>query len=109
MVPLAESWDSGASAWTTQQREAYANDLDEPRALIAVTAKTNRSKADQDPSEWLPPHQPAHCQYIADWTVVKTRWGLTVDVAEKAVLTQIAAGCANVPLAITPAAQTDHM
>ncbi|MBX4180198.1 HNH endonuclease family protein, partial [Streptomyces geysiriensis] len=26
MVPLAESWDSGASAWTPQRREAYAND-----------------------------------------------------------------------------------
>lgn len=27
MVPLAEAWDSGASAWTAQRREAYANDL----------------------------------------------------------------------------------
>ncbi len=26
MVPLAESWGSGASAWTVQRREAYAND-----------------------------------------------------------------------------------
>ncbi len=25
-VPLAESWDSGASAWTPTEREAYAND-----------------------------------------------------------------------------------
>ncbi|MDW4918947.1 DUF1524 domain-containing protein, partial [Streptomyces californicus] len=26
MVPLAEAWDSGASAWSARRREAYAND-----------------------------------------------------------------------------------
>ncbi|WP_443068475.1 HNH endonuclease [Streptomyces sp. NBC_01352] len=41
LVPLAESWDSGASAWTTQERTAYANDLDDARALIAVSATSS--------------------------------------------------------------------
>ncbi len=100
MVPLAEAWDSGASAWTPKQREAYANDLNEPRALIAVTARTNRSKADQDPSEWLPPYEPARCGYITDWTVVKTRWHLTVDPAEKTALTDLATDCPNIPLTV---------
>ncbi len=45
MVPLAEAWDSGAHDWTPERREAYANDLDAERSLVAVTAKTNRSKA----------------------------------------------------------------
>jgi hypothetical protein len=30
IVPLTESWDSGASAWTPARREAYANDLTSP-------------------------------------------------------------------------------
>ncbi|GGR73341.1 hypothetical protein GCM10010220_26890 [Streptomyces parvulus] len=55
MVPLAEARGSGASAWTTKHREAYANDLEAERSLVAVTARTNRSKADQDPADWLPP------------------------------------------------------
>jgi len=55
LVPLAEAWESGASGWTAKDREAYANLLDDPSALIAVSAASNRSKADQDPATWLPP------------------------------------------------------
>ena len=53
-VPLKEAWDSGAWAWSPTQRQRFANDLSDPRALIAVTAGANRSKGDKDPSNWLP-------------------------------------------------------
>ncbi|MEV1167414.1 HNH endonuclease family protein [Nonomuraea sp. NPDC049784] len=98
LVPLAEAWDSGASNWTPQQREDYANDLSAPYHLVAVTARSNRSKADQDPADWLPPYEPARCRYVTEWTAVKVRWGLTVDTREKAALTEIAQGCPNEPL-----------
>ncbi|MER6149357.1 HNH endonuclease family protein [Streptomyces hirsutus] len=93
MVPLAEAWDSGASAWTPERREAYANDLDAERSLVAVTARTNRSKADQDPAEWLPPLASAHCTYTVDWVSTKLRWQLTVDDTERAALAELANGC----------------
>ncbi|MFF4554393.1 HNH endonuclease family protein [Streptomyces sp. NPDC001422] len=93
MVPLAEAWDSGASAWSPERREAYANDLDAERSLVAVTARTNRSKADQDPAEWLPPLLDARCTYVSDWVATKLRWSLTVDDREKVALAEIAAGC----------------
>ncbi|MFF7266447.1 HNH endonuclease [Streptomyces sp. NPDC008159] len=32
LVPLAESWDPGASAWTSAERQVYATELDDPRA-----------------------------------------------------------------------------
>ncbi|WP_069885947.1 HNH endonuclease family protein [Streptomyces luteocolor] len=93
MVPLAEAWDSGASQWSPAHREDYANDLDAERSLIAVTAKTNRSKADQDPAQWLPPLADARCTYAADWTATKLRWSLTADKAEVAALRELAEGC----------------
>ncbi|MEU9129363.1 HNH endonuclease family protein [Kitasatospora sp. NPDC048540] len=99
VVPLAEAWDSGASTWTPKERERYANDLHEPRALIAVTAKSNRSKADKDVSDWLPV-QNDQCEYVTDWTVVKTRWGLTIDQREQDTLRQLAAGCPNEPITV---------
>ncbi|MCX4853790.1 HNH endonuclease family protein [Streptomyces canus] len=82
MVPLAEAWDSGASTWSAARREAYANDQEAATSLVAVTARTNRQKADQDPSGWMPPAPTATCRYLAEWTATKLRWGLTADQGE---------------------------
>ncbi|MEI7055410.1 DUF1524 domain-containing protein [Nocardioides sp. CCNWLW239] len=95
MVPLKEAWESGADAWSDEEREAYANDLGDPRALIAVTAATNRSKADQDPADWMPDATSYHCTYVADWVAVKIRWSLVADRAEKAALEGVASGCGD--------------
>ncbi|WP_331751019.1 HNH endonuclease family protein (plasmid) [Streptomyces globisporus] len=103
MVPLAEAWDSGASQWTAARREAYANDLSAERSLVAVTAKTNRSKADKDPAEWLPPLADARCTYAADWVSTKLRWGLSVDEAEAEALAGLAEGCGQETVTFEPA------
>ncbi|WP_433789527.1 proprotein convertase P-domain-containing protein [Actinoplanes sp. CA-252034] len=95
LVPLAESWDSGSRNWTSAQRQAYANDLGDARALAAVTDNVNQSKGDQDPAEWTPSLTSVRCRYVTEWTAVKTRWGLTVDTAEKSALTGYAAACTN--------------
>ncbi|RSO06944.1 HNH endonuclease [Streptomyces sp. WAC 06783] len=93
MVPLAEAWDSGAYRWTAKRRELYANDLGYPRSLVAVTARANRSKADQDPAQWMPPAEDARCQYLDDWVSVKTRWALSVDGTEQQSLQQLSEVC----------------
>ncbi|MFE2047949.1 HNH endonuclease family protein [Streptomyces sp. NPDC059459] len=98
LVPLAEAWDSGAGTWTAAEREAYANDLDDQRALIAVTAKSNRSKSDQDPTTWQPPADTYRCQYFTDWVTIKSRWGLAIDPAEQQTLTNLADDCPNTPV-----------
>ncbi|MFD9575713.1 HNH endonuclease family protein [Streptomyces sp. NPDC059982] len=93
LVPLAESWDSGASTWTAKRREAYANDLASPTSLIAVTAKSNRAKADKDPAEWLPPAVGYHCTYVTGWVETKLRWSLTADDREREALLGLAEDC----------------
>lgn len=80
MVPLAEAWRSGAWAWTAAQRMDFANDLEDSRSLIAVTASLNRSKGDRDVAGWLPLR--AQCNYISNWIAVKWRFDLTVDPIE---------------------------
>jgi hypothetical protein len=83
MVPLKEAWESGAHSWNDGKRRSYANDIGDERSLIAVSAKSNRSKSDRDPKDWMPTAKSYTCQYISDWVAVKYRWDLTMDKAEK--------------------------
>ncbi|WPP32260.1 HNH endonuclease family protein [Streptomyces sp. CL7] len=104
MVPLAEAWDSGAYAWTAARREAYANDQGAPSSLVAVTASSNRSKADQDPAEWLPRVADVHCRYVVEWVGTKLRWSLTADEVEIEALNQVAESCEGWSVTYEPAA-----
>ena len=92
LVPLANAWRSGAASWTTAQRENFANDLDDPQ-LVAVSAGSNRSKGDQDPSTWKPPATDNWCHYAESWIAVKTHWQLTTTAAEKSALADMLERC----------------
>jgi hypothetical protein len=93
MVPLAEAWESGASAWTAERREQYANDMRRHGALIAVTAAMNESKSDKDPAEWMPPDQGSWCRYVNAWIIEKHDWHLTIDRAEQRALHNVLTTC----------------
>ena len=93
MVALAEAHASGGYAWTMATKEAFANDQGDARALVAVTASSNRGKGDQYPGEWKPLRE--RCRYIGEWTAVKTRWDLTVDQTEKESLLLLAGQCGD--------------
>lgn len=93
LVPLADAWRSGAASWDDERRRAFANDLTQPGTLLAVTGRTNQSKSDSSPDQWLPPDRTAWCAYATDWVGVKTTWQLSVTPAEKATLVQVLAGC----------------
>jgi hypothetical protein len=92
-IPLKEAWDSGASAWSSDKRKEFANDLGFGGSLIAVTASSNRSKSDRDPADWLPVNTGYRCSYVTNWVKVKIRWGLTVDKLELASLKELAQVC----------------
>lgn len=106
LVPLAEAWDSGASLWSPARRQGFANDLGFDRALIAVSAASNRSKSDRDPAEWLPPLASARCAYLADWVAVKLRWSLSADAAERLALVSAGSSCAGLTVPLRPAPAT---
>lgn len=99
MVPLKEAWDSGAWRWSPGTREDFANDLGYAHSLVAVSASSNRSKSDRDPTEWLP--SLGRCAYAKYWIGVKYRWRLSVNPAEKSTLTRVLGGCP--PLMVLPA------
>ena len=89
MVPLGNAHDSGAWNWSANRREQYANYLDDPQHLIAVTASANRSKGARGPEEWKPDNRTYWCQYAVDW--------ITVTQAEHDALVQMLKTCVNRP------------
>ena len=82
VVALKEAWDSGAWAWSSATRKAYANDTSDKRTLLAVTDNVNQQKSDKDPSNWVPPQKSYLCTYLGNWISVKARWNLSMDQSE---------------------------
>jgi uncharacterized membrane protein YhaH (DUF805 family) len=92
-VPLKEAWDSGAHAWDETTRRQFANDLSYAGSLIAVTARSNRTKSASDPAGWLPPNRDYWCVYLVTWVEVKIRWNLSADAREVEAIRSAGASC----------------
>jgi hypothetical protein len=90
VVPLAAAWAQGASRWTAQRREAFANDLGN---LIATTAGPNESKGDDTADKWIPPNAAFGCAYGRVVVTVKQRYDLSVTAAEDAALRRLLGTC----------------
>jgi len=93
LVPLHEAHRSGGHAWTREQRQRYANALDDPMHLVAVDKRANRAKGDKPPQSWMP-QNPAHrCPYLRAWLDVKERWSLTQTPAERTYIDTALTAC----------------
>jgi hypothetical protein len=93
LVPLGNAARSGGQAWDRVTKRRYANDLDDPRHLIAVDASANRAKGDRGPEKWMPPRSSHRCPYLRAWVAMKRRWNLGVSPSERAALTSGLATC----------------
>jgi hypothetical protein len=92
VVALANAWRSGASsaAWSTADREAYAND---PEVLLSADAGANRTKGDKGPEAWKPPNRDYWCEYARRWIWIKSDWDLSINTNEKTALNEMLATC----------------
>ena len=97
MVPLGNAHDSGAWQWSANRREQYANYLEDPQHLIAVTASANRSKGARGPEDRKPDDRTYWCQYAVDWVTIKDTWELTVTRRQHDSLVQMLNTCETRP------------
>lgn len=97
VVPLENASASGGWRWSLAKKEAFANDLEHPEALMAVVASANRQKGSKGPDRWLPPHVTFVCQYVQRWVAIKSRWRLPMSTAEQEQTQRVLAGCSREP------------
>jgi hypothetical protein len=92
VVALANAWRSGASstAWSTADREAYAND---PKVLLSADDAANQIKGDKGPEAWKPPNHDYWCEYARRWIWIKSDWDLSINPNEKTALNEMLATC----------------
>ena len=87
MVPLKNTYDSGAWKWSFYKRCLYANYMGDEFHLISVSSRENLSKSDRSPLEFMPSDKNYHCQYLKNWVETKYIWELRFTPREmKAIL-----------------------
>ncbi|MFB8006835.1 HNH endonuclease family protein [Nocardia sp. NPDC056000] len=89
VVALGDAWRSGASEWSPERREQFANDIGN---LLAVQKQANQDKGSKTPDQWRP-RTAYWCDYARRWVAVKSRWALTVQATEKSALTEMLGTC----------------
>jgi len=94
-VPLRHAHDHGGAAWSEGRRHAYANDLEHPEHLVAVSASANRSKGARGIEAWLPEAAEQRCAYVGQWMAVKRTWSLEIDAREAELAVRYARLCAE--------------
>jgi len=90
VVSRQNAWVTGASAWTAEQRYAFAND---PLNLLAVGTAVNQAKGSGDAATWLPPNQAFRCQYVSLQVQVKAKYGLWMTRAEHDAIASVLTHC----------------
>lgn len=89
LIPLGLAWQHGASGWSAEQRESFANDFDN---LTAVDGSSNSSKSDKGPDEWLPTLA-YQCEYVTRFTYVASKYSLSLATTDEAAIAKILPTC----------------
>ena len=88
---------SGGWAWDSEKKKEYANHLEDPDHLVAISSRHNRSKGARGPEEWAPPDNNLWCQYATDWAEIKQRWQLTMTPVESEIVMDMLGTCDEPP------------
>jgi hypothetical protein len=78
VVPLKNSYDSGAWQWDQKKRCTYANFMANDYHLLAVRKEDNRMKGDGGPDKFMPANSAYACDYLSHWLKIKLIWNLAM-------------------------------
>ena len=97
IVARCEAHDSGLCAADLQTRRNFARDLD--NLTLASPSVNRHQKVDKDLAQWLPAHN--SCWYVNQVIIVKRKYGLTMDTAERDAARTVLASCSSTTMLFT--------
>ena len=83
VIPLNYAAQHGGNQWSSQVKEQFANDMSQ---LLAASASENRKKSDKGPGKYMPPNKDFVCTYSTIWVQTAIKYGVWIEVADKAAL-----------------------
>lgn len=89
VVPLKNSYRSGAWQWDYKKRCLYGNFLANSFHLLAVNREDNRKKGDGGPERFMPSERSYACEYVSNWLKIKLIWNLALASAEGQAIEEI--------------------
>lgn len=93
IIPLSNAAKHGGQEWTLEQKQKFANDLDN---LLAVSASENRGKGDKGPAEYMPLQKSGYrCYYAKSYVTVAYKYNLTITESDYEVLLNTITSCEN--------------
>lgn len=93
LVPLKNAHQAGGAEWDEARKRGFANYLDYPWHLLAVSKAENRKKSDKGPDRWKPGDRAYWCTYAVAWIQVKSQWDLTATQQEWRQLVKMLQAC----------------
>lgn len=88
--PLFLAHQQGAQQWDSQEREDFASD---PLNLVATAGHINQAKGASGPGSWLPPNKSYRCTYVAEFTAVAHKYGLSMNPGDHRAAEQVLTRC----------------
>ncbi len=89
VVPLKNSYISGAWQWDGKKRCLFANFLSNDYHLLAVNGPDNMKKGDRTPEGFMPPNRAYACDYLASWLKIKLIWNLALTPPEARAISRL--------------------
>ena len=90
LIPLKHAHLVGAARWSSELKEAFAND---PENLVITNRRYNRQKGAKGIHEWLPLNKSYACKYVQDWKKIKKKYALQIGAEENKTYSLLKADC----------------
>lgn len=98
VIPVSYAHRHGAASWDEDKKHEFYNDYgvngvwsegtdgkvtyNKVGNLIVSDSKSNISKSDKGPSEWLPSNEDYVLNYLEQWVVVASNYGISISQAD---------------------------